>query len=110
MRTSTAPPGKLDCDADMPVSRWPLRMDSGRSVPWKSFSLRLVIEQFHLRRAARLEQIDDALGLAERSAASRADAGWQPAAYCAQQSELASAAMPSSERSFPKKCRRVMQS
>ena len=28
--------GNVDCDADMPVSRWPLRTDSGSSVPWNS--------------------------------------------------------------------------
>ena len=30
--------GKLDCVADIAVSRWPMRTDSGRSVPWKSVS------------------------------------------------------------------------
>src|SRR5207253_2904926 len=30
--------GKLDCVADIPVSRWPLRIESGKSLPWKSLS------------------------------------------------------------------------
>ena len=28
--------GKLACVAVMPVSRWPLRIESGSSVPWRS--------------------------------------------------------------------------
>jgi len=32
--------GKLDCDADIPVRRWPIRTDSGRSCPWNSCRMR----------------------------------------------------------------------
>ena len=47
----------------MPVSRWPLRIESGSSLPRSFGELRLVVEQVHLRRGAGLEQVDDALGL-----------------------------------------------
>ena len=47
----------------MPVSRWPMRMESGSSVPCRFCQLRLVVEQVDLRRRAGLEQVDDALGL-----------------------------------------------
>ena len=46
----------------MPVSRWPWRMESGRSSPKRCGELRLVVEQIHLRRRAGLEQVDHALG------------------------------------------------
>ena len=55
----------------MPVSRCPLRIDSGRSLTLKIDEARLVVEQFDLRRAAGLEQIDDSLRFGSESAAGR---------------------------------------
>ena len=54
--------GNARCVAVMPVSRWPLRTESGSSLPRRSLELRLVVEQIELRRGAGLEQVDDALG------------------------------------------------
>ena len=47
----------------MPVSRWPMRTESGSSWPCMLAQLRLVVEQVDLRRAARQEQVDHPLGL-----------------------------------------------
>ncbi len=47
----------------MVVRRWPMRTESGRSLSYHSFILRLVVVQVHLRRAADHVQIDDVLGL-----------------------------------------------
>ena len=54
--------GKLVCRDVMPVSRWPMRIESGSSVAAQLGQLRLVVEQVHLRRAAGLKQIDHPLG------------------------------------------------
>ena len=61
-RNRLAATGKLSCREVMPVSRWPLRIESGSSVPAKPLEQRLVVEQVHLRRRARLEQVDHPLG------------------------------------------------
>ena len=67
-----AVPGELedrrgDREALLPevivVIRWPIRTESGSSIPRLSCERRLVIEQVHLRRGARLEQVDHPLGL-----------------------------------------------
>jgi len=42
--------GKVDCPEVMPVIRWPMRMDSGRSVPFH-LSIRLVVKQVDLEGA-----------------------------------------------------------
>ena len=55
--------GKLLCPEVMPVSRCPMRIEAGSSVPCKELQPRLVIEQFQMRRPAGLKQIDDAFGL-----------------------------------------------
>ena len=54
-------PGSSSCREVMPVSRWPIRIESGSSVPWSRSSSGLVVEQVHLRRCARLEQVDHPL-------------------------------------------------
>ena len=66
----------------MVVRRWPLRIESGRSLSNQFLHLRLVIESLHLRRRAHQVQVDAALRLrremrqagqtADRSAAARA--------------------------------------
>ena len=53
--------GKLFCPEVIVVIRWPMRTESGSSVPASSLGRRLVVEQVHLRRGARLEEVDDAL-------------------------------------------------
>ncbi len=69
--------GKRDWPEVMVVSRWPLRIDSGRSLSYQSRILRLVIVKVHLRRPAHHVQIDHLLGLGRevRSAHAR-PAGW----------------------------------
>ena len=59
----------------MVVSRWPLRMESGRSLSIPVLHLRLVVVQVHLRRPADHVQIDDVLGLRRRNAAGRRPSG-----------------------------------
>ena len=67
--------GKLLCPEVMPVMRWPMRTLPGSSVPANLFERRLVVEQVHLRRAARLVQEDDALGLGREMRQARQSAG-----------------------------------
>ena len=50
---TAAATGKLSGREVMPVSRWPLRIESGRSVPCRLVELRLGVEQVHLRRVRR---------------------------------------------------------
>ena len=54
--------GKFVWYAVMPVSRCPLRMESGRFNAATVFQGRLVVEHVHLRRRAVLEEVNDALG------------------------------------------------
>ena len=54
--------GKLDCDADMPVRRWPPANGIGKVGTLEFFESRFIVEQFDLRRTAGLEQINDAFG------------------------------------------------
>ena len=61
--TSTARSGKRAWPLVMVVSRWPLRIDSGRSLSYHSLHLRLVVVQVDLRRPADHVQVDDVLGL-----------------------------------------------
>ena len=56
-------PGSVFWPDVMPVIRWPMRTLAGSSVPCSLFELRLVVEQIHLRWAARLVEEDDALRL-----------------------------------------------
>ena len=55
--------GKLFWPEVIVVIRWPIRTESGSSIPRRAGDRRLVVEQVHLRRRARLEQVDDPLGL-----------------------------------------------
>ena len=55
--------GKRACPAVMPVSCWLPRTESGMSLSIKRGQVRLVVEQIDLRRTARHEQVDRALGL-----------------------------------------------
>ncbi len=55
--------GKLFWPEVIVVIRWPIRTESGSSIPRRLGDRRLVVEQIHLRRCARLEQVDDPLGL-----------------------------------------------
>ena len=55
--------GNRFCPEVIVVSRWPLRIDSGRSLSYISPHLRLVVVQVELRRPADHVQVDDVLGL-----------------------------------------------
>ena len=59
----------------MVVSRWPWRIDSGRSLSYHGVHLRLVVVEIDLRRAADHVQIDDVLGLAGEVGAGHVRAG-----------------------------------
>ena len=53
--------------------RWPIRTESGSSIPRRLGDRRLVVEKIHLRRGARLEEIDHPLGLGAGNAAGPAE-------------------------------------
>ena len=55
--------GKLFWPEVIVVIRWPIRTESGSSMPRLVRERRLVIEQVQLRRGARLEQVDHPLDL-----------------------------------------------
>ena len=55
--------GRVDWPEVMPVMRWPMRTESGRSVPFILVEVRLVVKQVDLRGSAGLMQEDDPLGL-----------------------------------------------
>ena len=55
--------GKRSCCATMPVTRWPPKTEAGMSWLNRSLHLGLVVEQVEVRRAAGLEQEDDAFRL-----------------------------------------------
>ena len=54
--------GRVDWPEVMPVMRWPMRTESGRSVPFHLVEVRLVVKQIDLRGSAGLMQEDDPLG------------------------------------------------
>ena len=71
--------GKLFCPEVIVVIRWPIRTESGSSIPRRLSDRRLVVEEVHLRRGAGLEQVDHPLGLGREMRQARRDRHWRRA-------------------------------
>ena len=96
------------------MSRWPIRIESGSSVPLESVEPRLVVEQVHLRRRARLEQVDHPLGPGREVGEAldarrrlRAGSGGRRRAIAVEQRRQGHRAEAQAGPVRPKKCRRV---
>ena len=89
--------GRLFWPEVIVVIRWPMRTESGSSIPRLLADRRLVVEQVELRRCARLEQVDHPLRLGREVRQARQTARSGPAPGRAVSAPVAS--RPSSEPS-----------